>query len=237
MADDLDLSVPTEYARRKATPSGGSNRALLVLMIVLLAGSIALQLTRTGPYSSDPPTVSPDTEKRVALKLEERDLWGPAAEAWTRYLASKNLSDEQRAKIHYRLGTLYARAEQYENALDALYRSEETFRIASLEQEMKELLARIEKGLLADRVIQKEFERDIRIDEGDLRNYYAAHQAEFTDAESEEEPAKPKAFEEVRNQVAQALVGRKRQEIQTRLLSQLREKYNVVIHHSKFQSK
>ena len=48
-------------------------------------------------------------------------------------------------------------------------------------------------------------------------------------------PERQKAFEEVKQQVAQQLRSRKETEVEQQLMNGLRDEYNVVIHTSKFK--
>jgi len=52
----------------------------------------------------------------------------------------------------------------------------------------------------------------------------------------EKYPERQKSFNEVRQQVITALLGQKRQDVQTDLIEQMMNKYNVIIHTSAFRS-
>ena len=101
--------------------------------------------------------------------------------------------------------------------------------------EVQAEIKRQERALLAGDLMQKEFALRINITESDLKTYYEAHRQDYT-TEAEEEGSEPvqKPFEDVRNEIYQALRSQKQQEVQRNLLDELKETYNVVIHRSAF---
>ena len=96
-------------------------------------------------------------------------------------------------------------------------------------------IKRQERALLAGDLMQKEFAQKINITESDLKTYYEAHRQDYT-TEAEEEGSEPvqKPFEDVRNEIYQALRLQKQQEVQRNMLDELKETYDVVIHLSPF---
>jgi tetratricopeptide (TPR) repeat protein len=353
MAEDLDLSVPDAGGRHSRSGGGGGavTNMLLVILVLLAAAALYLQLGG-APKSLAPAAAGAESEKKLALKLEEKDLYNAAIEAWERYVSSARLRDEERAKIYWRLGNLYMKAERFEEAVGAYYRCEAAFRLADVENELarrvkrcldrlgkfsaagrelagrttgaesgaedvvaeigqqkitladlesemerqadaalkaspyavgeagtrmrerilkemsstdakmqmldtmvieevlyrkavddglakgddfRRMLSRLEKRVLAGKVMEKEMTDNIKIGESDLKNYYEAHKSDFTEKEKDSEEVKQLPYEEVREKVAKALVEQKQREVQARLFAGLREKYGVVMHPSKLK--
>jgi hypothetical protein len=81
-----------------------------------------------------------------------------------------------------------------------------------------------ERSILAHKVIQKAYSELIKISPGDLKTYYEAHKEEYQKQQ--------KAFADVQNEVYAALRTQKEQEVREYVLSQLKDKYDVVIHTS-----
>ncbi len=63
-----------------------------------------------------------------------------------------------------------------------------------------------------------------------MKAYYEANASEF------EKEGKLEPFEEVREQIYMTIRSRKEMEIQRRLLDELKERYDVVIHQSELES-
>ena len=75
----------------------------------------------------------------------------------------------------------------------------------------------------------RELSDKIHITESDVKTYYEAHKADYTE-KKEGQAQKQKTFEEARPEVYAALRRQKEQEVQEGLLSSLEKKYDVVIH-------
>ena len=103
---------------------------------------------------------------------------------------------------------------------------------------VRDLLRAQERALLAQKVIGRELAAGINITPGDLQTYYDAHQADYVEkteqeAKAGEEPVveeRQLTFEECKDRVYRDLRTRKEREIQERLMSQLQNQYDVVIH-------
>jgi hypothetical protein len=81
-----------------------------------------------------------------------------------------------------------------------------------------------ERAILAQKVIQKAYAELIKITPEDLATYYEAHKEDYQKQQ--------KKFEDVQNEIYSALRIQKEKEAREYVLSQLREKYDVVIHTS-----
>ena len=349
MDNKLDLSVPEAETKPRRPGGGGMNLLLLMLVLLLAAAGVFIQLRGAPPGSVSAPSGA-EGEKNLALRLEEKDLHNAAIDAWERYLAGASLGDEERAKIYWRLGGLYQKAERFEEAVGAYYRCEAAHPLpdisnelgrrvkeclerlgrfsavtrelaertegsvadadrviaeighqkitmadleAAIEQQadttlqaspyaagqarkelrdkmlkemstipakqqmlqrmvieevlyrkamedglagdadLKRLVSRLQRQLLAGRVLENEMEKEIRISMSDLKTYYEAHKAEYVVKNEEKKTERQMSFDEVKDRVAQALYMQKRQEVQARLFAALKEKYVVVMHPSR----
>lgn len=97
--------------------------AILQVVVVLCVG---LLLLRPGdsPAVSDTSAVVLDDLQSIALELENKSLPAKAAQAWTSYLEAAGDFDE-RAEMLYRVGQLYMKAEQFDDAIVAFVRCEQ----------------------------------------------------------------------------------------------------------------
>ena len=136
MADQLKLALPE---RAKGT-SHFSKVVPALLAAVLVVGIVNLYFLKTegGPASRGEieARLSAGELKDLALKLEKQQLNSSAVEAWTEYLKSTEAASAERAKIWYRIGTLEQSAGNYENALNAFYRSEALAEVKELASEI-----------------------------------------------------------------------------------------------------
>ena len=128
MPDDLNLSLDSV---RKQKKSGRTAVALFVVATVLAALTLAVLLTGRAGVTGDPEVL-----EKLALRLEERELYNAAADTWIEYLGAGSAGDEQRARIWYRIGRMREKAGDCERALAAYYRSEGTARLKEIDQEI-----------------------------------------------------------------------------------------------------
>jgi len=133
MASDLDLTL-----LERKTKSTSSSKLLLILVIFLLLVGVAnlgisLFKFKGGDLVLTPQSLSPDATKTLALKLENQSLKKRAVVVWKEYLSRADLSAKERAKVWYRIGTLHQDKGDYEEALEAYYRSENIAKLIDLE--------------------------------------------------------------------------------------------------------
>ncbi len=93
------------------------------------------------------------------------------------------------------------------------------------------LTRNLERKILAQKYLDAEFAKGISIKPEDVKAYYDARKDEF------KKDGKEQAFEQVKNEVYGAVRMQKEMEIQQRLLGELKDRYNVVIHTSKLGGK
>lgn len=129
MSDDLKLSL--DSVKREKKDRTALIIALLVILIALAAPNIAQFLRSIGGSGGDPVVL-----ERVALKLEKQELYSAAAETWIEYIEAAAPEKDERARILYRIGRMREQSGDYESALAAYYRSEQTAVISELEQEI-----------------------------------------------------------------------------------------------------
>jgi hypothetical protein len=122
---------------------------------------------------------------------------------------------------------------------ELLYRKAREEKLAD-DPDVRAALRSRERALLAAQVMQRELAARIRITPGDLQTYYEAHKTDYvekTEAEGEEGEAptvteRQMSFDEARDRVYVDLRTRKEREVQERLMAELRQRYDVVIHQS-----
>ena len=116
MEEKLDFSLPEKKQKKSFMP------ALSVILLLVLIGLTAanfLKPARQSPVSQT--TVSSLSEEKVrelASKLAGRNLYNRAAKIWQDYLAVAEISDTERAKTLFQIGTLLEKAGQYEQAIE-----------------------------------------------------------------------------------------------------------------------
>jgi hypothetical protein len=95
----------------------------------------------------------------------------------------------------------------------------------------KALTRNLERKILAQKLLDEEFAKEIKIGPEELKAYYDAHKDEF------KKDGKVQPFETVENDVYGALRAQREMEVQQKLLGELKDRYNVVIHTSKLGGK
>jgi hypothetical protein len=115
-------------------------------------------------------------------------------------------------------------------AEELLYRRAREEKLAD-DPEVRALTRNIERKVLAQKMLDREFAKGIDIKPEDLKAYYDAHKDQF------KKDGKEQAFDLVKNEVYGAVRMQKEMEIQQRLLGELKDRYNVVIHTSKLEGK
>ena len=135
MAEKLDFSLPQKKSKVSATG------VLTVVLLVSLVGLATANLIATlsagkRPAASAAQGLTPDQIKELAAKLAQRNLYRQAAAAWQEYLTAAPLSDSDRAKALFQVGTTLENAGQYAEAVECFYRSEMTASVADLNSQI-----------------------------------------------------------------------------------------------------
>jgi len=105
----------------------------------------------------------------------------------------------------------------------------------SQEREVKILIEDLVRSALSQQLMNRELADKINITETDLQTYYQANKDKFVEPADKEDPnstERQKSFDEARQQVITELLSQKRQDVQTDLIKQMMDKFNVIIHTS-----
>lgn len=134
MEEKLDFSLPEKKRRISLLP-----RISVILLLVLICLSL-LNLLKPF-YKSQLPeksssSLSEEKIKELASKLASRNLYTKAADVWREYLSFAKVSDTERAKALFQIGTLLEKAGMYEEAIESYYRSEITAKLSELEPQI-----------------------------------------------------------------------------------------------------
>jgi tetratricopeptide (TPR) repeat protein len=123
MAEKLNFSLPEKKQKNSIT-----NSIIIVLLLVLIGLSAANLSLRPATDIEAPDgasySLSAEQTKQLAGKLSQRNLHIRAANLWREYLAACKLSDTERARTLFQVGTLLEKANQYDQAIEYFYRSE-----------------------------------------------------------------------------------------------------------------
>jgi len=118
-------------------------------------------------------------------------------------------------------------------AQEALYRQ-------ALEQglsdkpQTKKLLGDLTREVLSQQMMDSQLASKIYITDTDLKTYYEANKDKFVEDANDPNTGtkRQKSFDEVRQQVAMLLMGDKRRDVQQQYISEMMDKYNVIIHNA-----
>lgn len=157
MRNDLGLSVPTKEGRN--VHRSGIEIILAVSLAVVLVLMVFLMSRRHSELSYMTGGLSADRLKALSLRFEDQKLSKAAARSWTEYIAVSRMGNEETARIWFRIGKLYQEANDYENALEAYYRSEALATLKDIEPEIAkrsaECLENLGKFTALDRALSE----------------------------------------------------------------------------------
>jgi hypothetical protein len=125
MAEVLDFSIPSKENKNKMV-SLRWVYAILAMIVILSALNISLFFIRPSGSDRNNNGITPSVEaiKGLALKLEKQEINSQAISAWKEYLSIAGLDATETARIWYRIGKISEAMGDYDNALNAYYRSE-----------------------------------------------------------------------------------------------------------------
>jgi hypothetical protein len=150
-------------------------------------------------------------------------------------LAGSLTPDEKRAQKQRLLDEVLKQGER-DKWLQRFIAEEMLYRRAREEKlqddpDFQALTRNLERKVLAQKLLDREFAKGIAIKPEEVKAYYDARKDEF------KKDGKEQAFEQVKNEVYGAVRMQKEMEIQQKLLGELKDRYNVVIHTSKLGGK
>jgi hypothetical protein len=119
-------------------------------------------------------------------------------------------------------------------AQEVLYRQALEENLAE-EPKAKVLIEDLVRSALSQQLMNRELADKINITETDLQTYYQANKDKFVEPADKKDPnstERQKSFDEARQQVITELLSQKRQDVQTDLIKQMMDKFNVIIHTS-----
>jgi len=123
MEGKLDFSLPEKKQNNAIT-----NLIIIVLLLVLIGLSAANMARRPAKDNQAPNgtsySLSAEQTKQLAGKLAQRNLHIRAANLWKDYLVTGKLTDGERARTLFQIGTLLEKASLYDQAIEYFYRSE-----------------------------------------------------------------------------------------------------------------
>jgi len=131
MDEKLDFSLPVS----KQSGSAGSKITIVLLVILIVIGVVNLVMLATAPVNRQdlrPGRFSPEQVKQLASKLAARDLYDSAVRVWQDYLDITSVSDDERARILFQIGTLLEKADKNAEAIEYYYRSEMAAKVDEL---------------------------------------------------------------------------------------------------------
>jgi hypothetical protein len=140
MNEKLDFSLPAKKQKKSLLPI--VSVVLLIVLICLTLINVIIFSGRGGftcPFQNGARSasyLSTEQVKELASRLAGRDLYAQAAGVWQGYLSGTALSDTERAKMLFQIGTLLEKDGTYAKAIEYFYRSEMTAKIADLEPQI-----------------------------------------------------------------------------------------------------
>jgi len=141
--------------------------------------------------------------------------------------------EERAAQKEMTLGNIRKQG-GYTQWLDRFLAEELLYRRAREEKlhedaEYRVIARNFDRKMLAQRLLDRTVSAEVSVNPDEMKAYYEANPSEF------EEEGKLKSFEEVQERIYMTIRSRKEMEIQRRLLDELKERYDVVIHRSELE--
>lgn len=123
MEEKLDFSLPEKKQKRSAATV--VTIILLLILVGLMSANVFIVLSRENSVPEvTTRSFSAEQTKQLAARLARRSLYRPAARVWQDYLSVGKLTDAERAKALFQIGTLLEKASAYDEAIEYYYRSE-----------------------------------------------------------------------------------------------------------------
>lgn len=126
MKDRPELNLPQRPAPKASSGAVGGMILALVLVVIVLQ-TLSLLIRREAPPASNTPGgnfLTAEDHKALAIRLEDKNLLGAAAEAWEGYLREADLSEPEAAKVLLQIGKLKQESGDYQGAIHDYYLAE-----------------------------------------------------------------------------------------------------------------
>jgi len=135
MEEKLNFSLPEKKQKSSIT-----NSVIIILLLILIglsAANMALRPATNNQASKiTSNSLTAEQTRQLAGKLAQRNLYTRAANLWQDYLAAAELSDTERARTLFQIGTLLEKANLYDRAIEYFYRSEIAAEISELKPQI-----------------------------------------------------------------------------------------------------
>ncbi len=214
-----------------------------------ISRSVAECLESLGNYAA----LSSELERRTAVPGAEVDGSDVLAEIGDRKITRADLDMMIEAEVDAQLSQIAGglnpeeRAAQKEAALESIrkqggyaqwldrFLAEELLYRRAMEEKLHEdaeyrVIARnIDRKMLAQRLLDKTVSEQVTVTPEEMKTYYEENPSEF------EKEGGLQPFEEVQEKIYMTIRSRKEIEIQRRLLDELKERYDVVVHRSELE--
>ncbi len=98
----------------------------------------------------------------------------------------------------------------------------------------KRMLDDLTREVLSQQMMDSQLASKIHITDTDLKTYYEANKSKFVEDVNDANGVskRQKSFDEARQQVAMSLMGEKRRDVQQQYITEMMDKYNVIIHNA-----
>ncbi len=139
MEENLDFSLPEKKQGKGAWGMLFKlvTNLLLLIVVLLLINDLLTRRENGGAGAGAAASgLSAEQTKALATKLAQRDLYEQAAKVWRDYLAASELTDAERARALFQVGTLLEKAGRYDEAIEQYYRSEMAAKVDELKSEI-----------------------------------------------------------------------------------------------------
>ncbi|MHC4623394.1 MAG: peptidylprolyl isomerase [Planctomycetota bacterium] len=135
MEEKLDFSLPDKKRKRNAS------NTICILLLLIVTGLISANLfvalsPKQAVSEKTAKTLSAEQTRQLAAKLAQRNLYDRAAGVWQDYLSLGDLTDIERARAQFQIGTLLEKAGDYAAAIEHYYRSEIAAALDELEPQI-----------------------------------------------------------------------------------------------------
>ena len=95
------------------------------------------------------------------------------------------------------------------------------------DKDILEAAFRAKKSLMAEKLLQEELQKEVKIEPDDIELYYMAHKEKYVEKDDKGKVTRQKSFDEVRQQAAQDLSIERQQQAYQKLMERLMQAENV----------